>query len=75
VCQRWIGVPDRKVSVATYDLDDVKVRWTGSMILAIAPTACSATHRNGELNVEMPLRKELTAQTVPISIEEPALAA
>jgi hypothetical protein len=25
VCQRWIGVPDRKVSVATYDLDDVKV--------------------------------------------------
>jgi len=25
VCQRWIGAPDRKVSVATYDLDDVKV--------------------------------------------------
>jgi len=25
VCPRSIGVPDRKVSVATYDLDDVKV--------------------------------------------------
>jgi hypothetical protein len=25
VCQRWIGAPDRKVSVATYDLDNVKV--------------------------------------------------
>jgi hypothetical protein len=25
VCQRWIGVQDRKVSVATYDLDDVAV--------------------------------------------------
>ena len=25
VCQRWIGVADRKVSVATYDLDAVKV--------------------------------------------------
>ncbi len=25
VCQRWIGVDDRKVSVATYDLDSVAV--------------------------------------------------
>jgi len=25
VCQRWIGAPDRKVSIATYDLDNVKV--------------------------------------------------
>jgi len=25
VCQRWIGALDRTVSVATYDLDDVKV--------------------------------------------------
>jgi hypothetical protein len=25
VCERWIGVADRKISVATYDLDDVKV--------------------------------------------------
>jgi len=24
-CQRWIGIPDRKVSVATYDLDTVGV--------------------------------------------------
>ena len=29
----------------------------------------------GELNVEVPLRKELTAQTVPISVEQPSLAA
>jgi len=25
VCQRWIGADDRKISVATYDLDDVAV--------------------------------------------------
>jgi hypothetical protein len=25
VCQRWIGVPDPRVSVATYDLDNVSV--------------------------------------------------
>src|SRR5947199_1069633 len=25
VCQRWIGADERKVSVATYDLDEVKV--------------------------------------------------
>jgi hypothetical protein len=25
VCERWIGAADRKISVATYDLDDVKV--------------------------------------------------
>src|SRR2546427_729806 len=25
VCDRWIGVTDRKISVATYDLDNVKV--------------------------------------------------
>ena len=25
VCQRWIGVDDRKISVATYDLDNVAV--------------------------------------------------
>jgi hypothetical protein len=25
VCQRWIGMPDRKISVATYDLDSVAV--------------------------------------------------
>jgi hypothetical protein len=25
VCQRWIGAQDRKVSVATYDLDDIAV--------------------------------------------------
>jgi hypothetical protein len=25
VCQRWIGARDRKVSVATYDLDNVAV--------------------------------------------------
>ena len=37
--------------------------------------AVKATYRNGELNVEVALRKELTAQTVPISVEQPALAA
>ena len=37
--------------------------------------AVKATYRNGELNVEVPLRKELTARTVPISVEQPALAA
>ena len=25
VCQRWVGAHDRKVSVATYDLDTVAV--------------------------------------------------
>jgi hypothetical protein len=25
VCERWIGAADRKISVATYDLEDVKV--------------------------------------------------
>lgn len=25
LCQRWIGAPDRQVSVATYDLDNVEV--------------------------------------------------
>jgi hypothetical protein len=25
VCERWIGATDRRISVATYDLDDVKV--------------------------------------------------
>jgi hypothetical protein len=25
VCERWIGAADRKISVATYDLDDVRV--------------------------------------------------
>ena len=34
-----------------------------------------ATYRNGELNVEVSLRKELTAQTVPINVEQPAFAA
>jgi len=37
--------------------------------------AVKATYRNGALDVEVPLRKELTAQTVPISVEQPALAA
>jgi len=34
-----------------------------------------ATYRNGALNIEVPLAKELTAQTVPISVEQPTLAA
>ena len=25
VCERWIGAADRKISVATYDLENVKV--------------------------------------------------
>jgi len=37
--------------------------------------AVRATYRNGALNIEAPLAKELTAQTVPISVEQPALAA
>ena len=37
--------------------------------------AVKATYRNGQLNVEVPLRKELTAQTVPVSVEQSALAA
>ena len=37
--------------------------------------AVKATYLNGQLNVEVPLRKELTAQTVPVSVEQSALAA
>ena len=37
--------------------------------------AVRATYRNGVLSIEVPLAKELTAQTVPISVEQPALAA
>ena len=37
--------------------------------------AVRATYRNGALNIEVPLPKELTAQTVPISVEQPALTA
>jgi HSP20 family protein len=38
-------------------------------------TVVRATYRNGVLNVEVPLAKKLTAQTVPVSVEQPALAA
>ena len=36
--------------------------------------AITASYRNGVLAVEVPLPKELTAQTVPITVEQPALA-
>ena len=37
--------------------------------------AVKATYRDGTLCVEVPIAKQLTAQTVPISVEQPALAA
>jgi len=37
--------------------------------------AVRATYRNGALNIEAPLAKEPTAQTVPINVEQPAVAA
>ena len=41
----------------------------------IDANAVRATYGNGVLNLEVPLPKELTTRTVPISIEQPALAA
>lgn len=37
--------------------------------------AVKAAYRNGTLEVEVPIAKELTAKTVPITVEQPALAA
>jgi len=41
----------------------------------IDANAVRATYGNGVLNLEVPLPKELKTRTVPISIEQPALAA
>jgi HSP20 family protein len=41
----------------------------------VATTAVRAMYKNGTLNIEVPIAKELTAQTVPISVEQPARAA
>ena len=35
-CERWIGATDRRISVATYDLENVKV------LLSPARTACES---------------------------------
>jgi HSP20 family protein len=41
----------------------------------IDANAVKATCHNGVLTLEVPLAKELTKQTVPITVEQPALAA